>query len=404
MAVKTKKYDETYDSYANGATGTSRVIGLNNVYSGNTGPTSTASNNNNIYVGGSKETGKSPYSIGSTGVGTTAAANGYLPGGTKVAGTAHNPTELTAHYRDRMLYTDANGPGKYTSRYDDQIQGILDTIYNRKAFNINDDANYQQLYDNYKERYTANAQRAMADSMASANAMTGGYGSTYGQIAGQQAYDQTMEGLNDRNIDLMNLAYQMYGDEFNRNLNTLGAFQGQDQIEYGRHRDDVNDWQLDRNYYADRYDKSWQTDYTEYQNALGTAMQLSQKGLPVPDYLTAVINRYNGANGLGSGDYNTDLSALAAQLGGNGNGSGKAPATTPKTTGKGTVPQSQYMSYLDTTNALANLNALTGITEEEKANVRKAIANNSIIGTTAKSQSTYPEDYLYSLAKKKFSK
>lgn len=235
------------------------------------------------------------------------------------------PTELTDHYKNAMLETDAGRPGPYQSAYEDQISSILDTIYNRKPFDINTDANYQQLYDNYAERYTTQADRAMRDTMASANAATGGYGSTYANAVGQQAYDTTMQGLNDQNMALMNLAYNMYADDRANDYNKLSAFQGQDNIEYGRYRDDVNDWQTDRQYNANQYWNSWQNDfnsytdgrnfdYGQYQDALGTAMQMAQNGLQVPDYLTAVIDRYNVANGLGeAGGAKATLAGIAAQ-------------------------------------------------------------------------------------------
>jgi hypothetical protein len=283
---------------------------------------------------------------------------------------------LTDRYMNRMTETEDNRPGPYQSKYEDTINQILDTINNRKAFNVQDDANYNALYDQYAERYKAQAQRSMNDAMASANAATGGYGSTYGQAVGQQAYDRTMEGLNDQNMALMNLAYQMYQGDRANDYNKLNAYQSQDNTMYGRYRDDVNDWQTDRNYYANQYQQNygndrsafendrnfdyqqyrdamsdymndrnymssqywnsygtdrssyetdrsfdygmdkdeWARDDANYQDALKEAMSLAQAGLPVPDYITARINQYNQKYGLGSGTDTTGyLQALAAQ-------------------------------------------------------------------------------------------
>ena len=248
-----------------------------------------------------------------------------------------HPTELTARYKDKMIATEGLRPSPYVSAYEDKIRDILDTISNKKPFDINKDANYQQLYNNYKERYTVQADKAMRDTMASANVATGGYGSTYGQMVGQQAYDNTMQGLNDQNINLMNLAYGMYADDRNNDYKMLSAYQGQDAVEYGRHRDDVSDWMNDRNYYSNRYDNSFQTDYQAYSDALNTAIGLAQNGLPIPPYLSEAIDKYNNSIGL-SGGAADSLSGLASQAlaleaqraSRSGRGSGGKNKKTPK--------------------------------------------------------------------------
>lgn len=89
----------------------------------------------------------------------------------------------TDRYASELHELENNKPDEYSSKYESTIQGILDNILNRKSFSLDDDANYQQLYDNYKERYQTQADKAMRDTLASANAATGGYGSTYGQAA-----------------------------------------------------------------------------------------------------------------------------------------------------------------------------------------------------------------------------
>jgi hypothetical protein len=295
-------------------------------------------------------------------LGTTQSQSSTYSSGTKTYNNKFTPSDLTNSYLNTMRsvegnrpddYEEPERPGPYVSKYESTINELLDTIKNRKAFDVTSDTNYSALYDQYAERYKAQAQRAMNDAMASANTQTGGYGSSYGQIAGQQAYDRTMEGLNDQNINLMNLAYQMYSDDRANDYNKLSAFQGEDATQYGRYRDDmadwesdrafgynqyrdsVSDWQNDRNYYANQYFNSYgndrsaydtdrnfdytveQNEYTRddanYQDALKQAMSLAQAGLPVPDYITARINQYNEKYGLSSGDTAAFLQALAAQ-------------------------------------------------------------------------------------------
>ena len=248
----------------------------------------------------------------------------------------------TDRYKTKLTSLESNKPDAFESRYDSLIQNLVHGITNRKAFDVDTDVNYNRLYDNYKERYETEADKAMRDTMASANAATGGYGSTYGQVAAQQQYDTTMQGLNDQNLNLMQLAYQMYGDETADRYNQLNAIAGLDNTDYSRYRDGVDDYYRDLNYYAGRYDtgygndlSKWDADrtfdynsfvndrsydntvseqeYEKYQNAISQANQLASAGLTVPDYITAVINAYNKKYGYGSGDATTTLQQLASQ-------------------------------------------------------------------------------------------
>lgn len=311
---------------------------------------------------------------------------------------------LTNRYRNRMKETEDSRPGPYTSQYESTINDILDTIKNRKSFDVKNDANYNALYDQYAERYRANAQRAMNDAMASANAATGGYGSTYAQAVGQQAYDRTMEGLNDNNMALLNLAYDIYSGDRANDYNMLNAYQSEDNTQYNRYRDTVNDWQTDRNYYANQYQQNyandrsafendrnfdygtyrdqvadWQNDrnynasqyfnsygndYTatqdeikrddaNYQDALTQAMALAKEGLPVPSYITDRINQYNSKYGL-SGDAQATLAQLAATALTSGSGSGGSGSGRKRGSGGGddvknnTITQNQLnQDWLD---------------------------------------------------------
>ena len=176
-----------------------------------------------------------------------------------------------------------------------------------------------------------------------------------------------MQGLNDQNLKLMQLAYQMYGDEIADKYNQLGAIEGLDNTDYSRYRDGVGDYYRDLDYYAGRYDTGygndlgkWDADrtfdynsfvndrsydntvseqeYEKYQNAISQANQLASAGLAVPDYVTAVINNYNKKYGLGSGDVTTTLQQLATQAASKkssgssrGGSKGKAKASYPTT-------------------------------------------------------------------------
>ena len=99
-------------------------------------------------------------------------------------------------------------PTGYQSQYKDQIQGLYDQIANRKDFtyDVNADAMYQQL----KDQYVQGGRMAMMDTMGQAQAMTGGYGNSYAQGVGQQAYHGYLQGLNDQVPNLYQMALNRY--------------------------------------------------------------------------------------------------------------------------------------------------------------------------------------------------
>lgn len=171
----------------------------------------------------------------------------------------------TDEYFRLMKDAEAAQPDKFVSRYDGAIQSILDGIMNKKSFDLKHDQNYQQLYDNMRESYMQAGNKAMRDSMGAMQAATGGYGSTAAQIAGSQAYDNYLQGMNNNNQALTQLAYQMYRDDQNDKYNQLGAFQSADNTDYGRYSDDYNRWLQNRQYLADQYQRMYGNDWNEYQ-------------------------------------------------------------------------------------------------------------------------------------------
>ena len=81
---------------------------------------------------------------------------------------------------------------------------------NRKDFSY--DMNSDVLYNQYKDQYQALGQTAMADTMAQASALTGGYGNSYASTVGNQAYQSYLSQLNDKVPEL----YQLALDNYNR--------------------------------------------------------------------------------------------------------------------------------------------------------------------------------------------
>jgi hypothetical protein len=111
------------------------------------------------------------------------------------------------------------------SLLDTQIAEVWNQIANRQPFSY--DMNGDALYQQYADIYQNNANLAMQNAMAQSAALTGGYGNSYAQAAGQQAYAQQMQNLNDVGMELYDRAYGEYqaeGQELYNQLATLYGF------------------------------------------------------------------------------------------------------------------------------------------------------------------------------------
>lgn len=168
-----------------------------------------------------------------------------------------------------------NKPADYQSNYKDQLQGLYDKIMNRGAFNY--DPTADQLYRNYREQYTRNGQQAMRDTTAGAAAMTGGYGNSYAQAAGNQAYQGYMQQLNDRVPELYDRAYQRWQDEGAENYNRYALANQAENQDYSRYGDQYNQWLGERDYYTGRYDTEYANDYGRFANDRNYWMNIADR-------------------------------------------------------------------------------------------------------------------------------
>lgn len=153
-------------------------------------------------------------------------------------------------------------PGEYTSKWQGQIDDTLGKLLNREEFkyDINEDALYQQA----AQRYIQQGRKAMMDTIGQAQAMTGGYGNSYAESVGQQAYHGYLEGLNDQIPEFYQLALNRYLTEGDQLKERYGLLTDQENQDYGRYRDNLTDWnaELDRLYQQWMNERSY--DYGMY--------------------------------------------------------------------------------------------------------------------------------------------
>ena len=114
--------------------------------------------------------------------------------------------------------------------YADQMEDILGQIMDRKPFEY--DMNADALYEQYKDQYMKQGKLAMQDTMGQAAALTGGYGNSYAQTVGQQAYHQYLGGLNDIVPELYALARERYDAEGKNLLDKYSLLSAEEEKAY----------------------------------------------------------------------------------------------------------------------------------------------------------------------------
>lgn len=157
-----------------------------------------------------------------------------------------------------------NKPGEFVSTWNDEIQSMINEALNRPKFNY--DFTEDPVYQMYADKYQTMGRHAMKGAMGESAALTGGYGNSYAQQAGQQAYQNYMLGLNDMIPTLRDQSYQQYKDEGDTLRENLSMLQTEDEREYGRYRDTVGDWRDDLNYLYTAYSDMSQQEYQRYMN------------------------------------------------------------------------------------------------------------------------------------------
>lgn len=137
--------------------------------------------------------------------------------------------------------TDAAGStGSFTFGKQDQLDDMQQKVVNGGSFSY--DPNNASAAA-VRKRYLREAERAREDTMAKAAAGSGGVASSYAVTAAQQAGDNYLTQLADREAELEQTAYQRYLQEFQNDINKLGALTDERAFDYTAY---LNQIQKDR--------------------------------------------------------------------------------------------------------------------------------------------------------------
>ena len=226
-------------------------------------------------------------------------------------------------------------PGAAALSYDPdrELNELYTAITGRRAFSYSPQRD--PLYRAYADDYQQSGRLAMRDTMGQAAALTGGYGSSYAQAAGQQQYDAYLRSLSELLPELYGMAYQQYSDQGQALRQAYDLAAGRQQSAYQQDRDRLADERYEAQQQAAAAQTAFKQTQTQYTNlvklisATGytpTDAELKAAGLSRAQ-AAALRQEYLRLNGL--------LPVAASAGGGGGGGSGK-DRTANKKVGKAT--------------------------------------------------------------------
>ena len=175
-------------------------------------------------------------------IGTVKSLIGYYGGGSSSgSGSSGGGSYGGGSYGGDFSYGDAP---EYLSRWDDALTALAGQLMSRPAFSY--DYTQDPLYQQYREVYTREGDRAMRDTLGQVSARTGGLASSYAASAASQANNYYMAQLSDIIPQLEQLAYQRYLGQGEALMDQLQAVQALEAGDYARYQDALGQWNTDR--------------------------------------------------------------------------------------------------------------------------------------------------------------
>ena len=180
----------------------------------------------------------------------------------------NTPFTASTAYQDAMKYTNSLLEQLSSGRtsYTDQIKSLMGQIQNRDAFEY--DVESDMLFQQSLASAMSSGKTAMQDSMGQAAALTGGYGSTYSQAVGNQAYNAYIEEAYANLPEYYQLALEAYQMEGQEMYDQLAMLNTADAQEYQRMYDS---WSTN----FSNAQQMYQNEYTAWQDEVANAFNLA---------------------------------------------------------------------------------------------------------------------------------
>ena len=191
-----------------------------------------------------------------------------------MAGYKHTESDTVTQAKALLEQLKANKPGEFSSTWSDQLSGKIQEYLNMGDFqyDVNRDALYQQL----KEQYKTMGSLAMQDTMGQAAALTGGYGNSWAQSAGQQAYHGYLQQLTQQVPELYSMARSNYDADRQAIMDQASLMSSMEQQDYQRYQDKLQNYYTELGLAADEAARLAETEYNRWWNEKQMEYQLER--------------------------------------------------------------------------------------------------------------------------------
>lgn len=215
---------------------------------------------------------------------------------------------------------------EYAGRYDQALSQALDALMQQPSFRYRLDGD--ALYKRYRDSAVKNGRLAMEDTLGQGAALTGGYGNSYAQSAGQQAYARQLDALGDRIPELYTLAMEQYRLQSQGLKDKYNLLLGADSQDYGRYTDSLEAWQKEadrlleayrtqrkldyQTYRDDIADWKWQTEYDEDKRRYDQQWEAAHQPAPQVRYVSSASSKKKKNSSTPTGLVGAVLGALSS--------------------------------------------------------------------------------------------
>lgn len=180
----------------------------------------------------------------------------------KTSRPEYEKSQAVVDVENELAHWENNKPDSYKGKYDDKIEGLVDRLLNREDFTY--DMQSDPLYQQYRQLYTENGQKAMRDTVGQASALTGGYANSYAVTAGNQAYADYLDELNAIALDLRDRAYQIYSDEGDKLIEDVTLLRSLDGDDYEKYMDTLERYYADGDYLLKKLSQMSDAEFEEF--------------------------------------------------------------------------------------------------------------------------------------------
>jgi hypothetical protein len=185
--------------------------------------------------------------------------------------TAPKPFTESDEYKSYISSRDnaraaLNDLGNFKFSKNKEYEDAVNDYKTRDKFSY--DINKDALYNQYAEKYMRQGQMAMMDTMGQAAMLTGGYGNSYAQSVGQQAYQSELQNLNDIVPQLYELAYGKYQQEGEDMLNAITLLEQERANELSDYTTNYDKLLNDVEMYDQMATNQYETDVKAWENDL----------------------------------------------------------------------------------------------------------------------------------------